>query len=96
LETGYLLAATAMQSSQDVHLLFTLLARMDSYFAADDASPADRRDWKKRHIVRMLDVLTLVEATLREERERGRPFGAEMAKKLEGYARFGLKIPPRA
>jgi hypothetical protein len=42
-----------MQSSQDVHLLFTLLARMDSHFAADDASPADRRDWKalKRHIV---------------------------------------------
>jgi hypothetical protein len=26
------------------HLLFTLLAHMDSHFAADDASPADRRD----------------------------------------------------
>jgi hypothetical protein len=46
-----------MQSPQDVHLLFTLLARMDSHFAADDAS---------------------------------------VAKKLEGYARFGLKNPPRA
>jgi hypothetical protein len=64
----------------------------------DDASPADRRDWKalKRHVVRMKDALNFVETTLREEHELGRPFDAEMAKKLEGYARFGLKNPPRA
>jgi hypothetical protein len=47
----------------------------------------------KRHIVRMLDGLTPVEMTLRQERELGRPFTEEMARKLEGYARFGLGDP---
>jgi len=65
---------------------------MDGHFAADDQSPADRNDWKalKRHIVRLMDGLALVETTLREERERGIPLTAETGRKLEGYARFGL------
>jgi hypothetical protein len=60
--------------------------------AADDVSPADRDVWKalKRQIVRMQDGLALVETTLREERQRGRLFTTETARKLEGYARFGL------
>jgi hypothetical protein len=41
----------------------------------------------------MKDALNLVETTLREERERGRPFTAEMARKLEDYARWGLGGP---
>jgi hypothetical protein len=61
--------------------LFRLMARMDSMFACDDQSPADRNDWRelKRHIVRMKDALTLVHVTLREERERGIPQSAETA-----------------
>ena len=60
--------------------LVRVMARMDSHFAADDASPADRNDWKtpKRYIVRMMDGLALVETTLRMERELGRPFTEEM------------------
>jgi hypothetical protein len=70
-----------------------VMARMDSHFAADDVSPADRDDWKalKRQIVRTMDGLSLVETTVRMERERGRPLTEETARKIEGYARFGLK-----
>ena len=68
--------------------LVRLMAQMDSHFAADDASPADRDVWKalKRHTVGMMDGLSLVETTLRMERELGRPFTEEMARKVEGYA----------
>jgi hypothetical protein len=61
--------------------LFRLMAQMDSHFAADDQSPADRAVWTdlKRHIMRMKDGLNLVETTLRMEREFGRPFTEEMA-----------------
>jgi hypothetical protein len=38
----------------------------------------------------MKDGLDLIETTLRIERERGLPFDAEVARKLEGYARFGF------
>ena len=41
----------------------------------------------------MKDGLNLVETTLRMERELGRPFTEEMARKVEGYARFGLGDP---
>jgi hypothetical protein len=34
--------------------------------------------------------LTLVQTTLREERDRGVPLSADTARKLEGYASFGL------
>jgi hypothetical protein len=37
--------------------------------------------------------LALVEATLRMERELGRPFTEETARKVEGYARFGFGDP---
>jgi hypothetical protein len=72
--------------------LISLMARMDGHFAADDQSPADRDDWKalKRHIVGMLDGLTLVASELRERRERGMAFDADVARKVEGYAKFGL------
>jgi hypothetical protein len=73
------------------HLLFTLLARMDAI-----SPPTMHHQQTGKHSSRTKDGLNLVETTLREERERGRPFDAEMAKKLEGYARFGLKNPPRA
>jgi hypothetical protein len=75
--------------------LVRLIAQMDNHFATDDASSADRDDWKalKRHIVRMMDGLALVETTLRMERELGRPFTEETARKVEGYARFGLGDP---
>jgi hypothetical protein len=44
---------------------FRLMAQMDSHFAADDQSPANRAVWTdlKRHIVRMKDG-NLVETTL--------------------------------
>jgi hypothetical protein len=72
---------------------FRLIAQLDGHFAADDQSPADCNRWHelKRHLVRMKDALDLVETTLREERERGIPLTAETARKLEGYARFGLR-----
>src|SRR5262249_49786051 len=75
--------------------LYRLMARMDSVFACDDQSPADRNDWRelKPHIVRMRDGLTLVHVTLREERERGISLTAETAHKLEGWARWG-RCPP--
>jgi hypothetical protein len=41
----------------------------------------------------MKDALDLVHTTLREERERGIPFTHDAARKLEGYARFGLAAP---
>jgi len=70
---------------------FRLSARMESVFACDDQSPADRNDWRelKRRIVRMKDALELVYITLSEERQRGIPVTAETARKLEGWARWG-------
>jgi hypothetical protein len=58
-------------------------------------SPADRDVWQglKRHVVRMMDGLALVETTLRIKRELGRPLTEEVARKVEGYARFGLGDP---
>jgi hypothetical protein len=41
----------------------------------------------------MMDGLSLVETTLRMERELGRAATEEMARKVEGYARFGLEEP---
>jgi hypothetical protein len=38
----------------------------------------------------MKDSLDLVQTTLREERERGKPLSTDTARKLEGYAHFGL------
>src|SRR5262249_41199678 len=75
--------------------LYRLMARMDSVFACNDQSPANRNDWRelKHHIVRMRDGLTLVHVTLREERERGISLTAETARKLEGWARWG-RYPP--
>ena len=77
------------------HQLYRLMARMDSVFACNDQSPANRNDWRelKHHIVRMRDGLTLVHVTLREERERGISLTAETARKLEGWARWG-RYPP--
>jgi hypothetical protein len=82
----------------DDHQLFRLIALMDSHFAADDQAPADAANWRelKRRIVRMKDGLDMVHNTLRDERERGIPFMPETARKIEGYARFGLREdPPR-
>jgi len=72
--------------------LFRLTAQLDSHFAAEDVLPAHLEHWRevKRHIARMMGGLTLVEMTLREERERGIPIAEEAVRKLEGYARLGL------
>jgi hypothetical protein len=72
--------------------LFRLTAQLDSHFAAEDVLPAHVEHWRevKRHIARMMGGLTLVEMTLREERERGIPITEEAVQKLESYARFGL------
>jgi hypothetical protein len=73
--------------------IFNLIATMDSHFAADDQSPADRARWLvlKRHLIGMKDALDLVRVTLSEERERGIPLTAETGLKLEGYVRRGLE-----
>jgi hypothetical protein len=72
--------------------LFRILAHLDAHFAADDVLPADADRWRelKRYIVRMEDALDVVHTTLREQRERGIALTADTARKLEGYARFGL------
>jgi hypothetical protein len=77
------------------HQIFRLIARLDDHFAADDQLPADAARWRelKRQLIRMKDALDLVQTTLREERERGIPLSADTARKLEGYAPFGLGDP---
>jgi hypothetical protein len=72
--------------------LFRLTAQLDSNFAMDAVLPAYVEHWceVKRHIARMMGGLTLVEMTLREERERGIPISEETARKLERDVRFGL------
>jgi hypothetical protein len=72
--------------------LFRLIASLDSHFAADDQLPADAARWRefRRSVIRMKDALDLVQTTLRKEREQGVPLTADTARKLEGYARFGL------
>ena len=74
--------------------LSRLMARMDSVFACDDQSPADRNDWRelKHHIVRMRDGLTLVHVTLREGRQRGIPLTAETASQARGVGAMGVKL----
>jgi hypothetical protein len=49
-------------------------------------------NWRefRRHMVKVLDGLRLVETTLREERVRGIPLTADTGRKLERFARFGL------
>jgi hypothetical protein len=73
--------------------LFRLLASLDNHFSTDDNSPADQDRWRalKRHIIRMKDALDLVETTLRHHRERGIPLTDDEARKVEGYAKFGLE-----
>ena len=73
--------------------LSRLMRAMDNHFAPADAFPGNAARWRelKRQIVRMKDALDIVHTTLREERERGTPITAATARKLEGYARFGLK-----
>jgi hypothetical protein len=76
--------------------LFRIIAKLDGHFAADDVSPADADRWRelKRHIVRMKDGLDLVATELRAQHERGIPLTDDAARKLEGYARFGLGEKP--
>ena len=71
---------------------FAFIAALDGHFAAADVSEADADKWcaLKRHLVHMKDALDLVETTLRHLRERGIPLTDDEARKIEGYARFGL------
>src|SRR5262245_15464726 len=62
-------------------------------FAALDVKTGEVIEALKRHILGMMDGLSIVETTLRMERELGKPFTEGMARKVEGYARFGLGDP---
>ena len=69
-----------------------ILAALDGHFAAAVCSPADADRWRelKRHITRMRTSLDLVVTSTSKMRELGMPFTDDEARKLEGYARFGL------
>jgi hypothetical protein len=73
--------------------LFHLMKSIDSAFAGEGQLPAERNNhWHqlKRHIMRMQDALSLVQTTIRVERELGIAPSEETARKLEGYARWPL------
>ena len=65
------------------HVIFRLIARMDSHFACDNRFPADCALWRelKRRIIRRKDAVDRVETTLREERERGIPLTSDTAQR---------------
>ena len=73
--------------------LLRIIAQLDGLFAADDdCSPADADRWQelKRHITRMRTSLDLVATSIAKMRELGMPLTDDEARKIEGYARFGL------
>ena len=69
-----------------------IIAALDKHLADEDRFSADADRWRelKRHIVAMREALDLVATTLREQRQRAIPLTDDAARKLEGYARFGL------
>jgi hypothetical protein len=68
------------------------VSSLSSTLSLRDRRPASRRRLRelKRHVIRVSDGLDLVHTNVREERERGTPFTADTARKIEGYARFGV------
>jgi hypothetical protein len=69
-----------------------IVTQLDGLFASDDVSPADADRWQelKRHITRMRTSLDLVVTSISKMRELGIPMTDDEARKVEGYARFGL------
>jgi hypothetical protein len=69
-----------------------IIAQLDGLFASDDVSPADADRWQelKRHITCMRSSLGLVATSIAKMRELGMPMIDDEARKIEGYARFGL------
>jgi hypothetical protein len=69
-----------------------IIAQLDGLFASDDVSPADADRWKelKRHITRMRTSLDLVATSIAKMRKLGTPMTDDEARKIEGYARFGM------
>jgi hypothetical protein len=67
--------------------LFRIVAQLDAFTSRPTTDA-----WRelKRHVIRVSDGLDLVHTNVREERERGTPFTADTARKIEGYARFGV------
>ena len=73
-----------------------IIAQLDGHFRSDDISPADADRWQelKRHITRMRTSLDLVVTSTSKMREHGMPMTDDEARKIEGYARFGLGEKP--